>query len=151
MNPWAEQLRDAILSNSAIREGIQDDAAQPLIDWGLQLAEQVTARLPSMPDSIVEQRFEALSAALPKLLTRITWVVVHREKKGADWTSRTLTQLNELNQTLHGTNAPQIDEARIAQLANRQDGLEPAALISDLIAVLSPQPENGEITYDEAP
>ena len=142
MNPWAEKLRDAILSNSAIREGIHDDAAQPLIDWGLQLAEAVTAGLTAMPDNIATMRYEALYEALPKLLTRITWVVVYREKKGADWTARTLNQLNELNQALHGADAPQLDEARITQLANRQDGLEPGALISALIATLSPA--NGE-------
>jgi hypothetical protein len=145
-NPWAEQLRDAILSNSALREGIQDDEAQPLIDWALQLAEEVTAGLPSMPDSVTEQRFEALSEALPKLITRITWAVVYRQKKGPDWTTRTLTQLNELNMTLRGANAPQISEARMAELANLQDELEPGALILNLIETLSPPepPENGE-------
>ena len=144
MNPWAEQLRDIILSNSALREGIQDDAAQPLIDWGLALAEQVTKNLPSMPDTVASERYEALSGALPRLLTRITWVVVHREKKGPDWTTRTLNQLNELNHMLHGADAPQLSPSRIAELANRQDELEPAALINNLIEALSPPPANGD-------
>jgi hypothetical protein len=145
MNSWAEQLRDIILSNSAIRNGIHDDAAQPLIDWGLALAEQVTESLTSMPDNVASVRFEALSGALPKLLTRITWVVVYRQKKGADWTTRTLNQLNELNQTLHGADAPQLGDLTIAELAGAQDEMEPAALINSLIESLSPEPPIGEI------
>jgi hypothetical protein len=90
-------------------------------------------------------RFEALSGALPKLLTRITWVVVYRQKKGADWTTRTLNQLNELNQTLHGADAPQLGDLTIAELAGAQDEMEPAALINSLIESLSPEPPIGEI------
>ena len=146
MNPWAAKLRDIILSNSALRSGIQDDAAQPLIDWGLQLANEVTQSLASMPEDAASARFEALSEALPKLLTRVTWVVVYREKKGADWTARTLHQLNELNQTLHGADAPQFSEMVIMQLAEGQDALEPTALISNLIENLSPQPPNGDVS-----
>ena len=144
MNPWAEQLRDAILSNSAIRNGIQDDEAQQLIDWGLQLAQEVTAGLTSMPDNIASVRFQALSEALPKLLTRVTWVAVHREKKGPDWTMRTLNQLNELNQTLHGVDAPQLGEERMVDIATAPAEPDVKTLIGNLIIDLSPQPANGE-------
>jgi len=42
---WTKQIQDAIAENSALREGLQDDEALPLIDWGAQQAEQLGARM----------------------------------------------------------------------------------------------------------
>ena len=39
---YAARLRDAILDNSALRNGLNDDEAQPLIDRGLSMADRVT-------------------------------------------------------------------------------------------------------------
>lgn len=122
MNVWTERLRDAILDNSAWRRGLEDDEAQPLLDWGLAKANEVTTPLTTMPPEDAEARYDELYGALPKQMTRITWAATYREKKGEGWTRKTLNQLNELNQTLYGQAAPQIDQAWIDAYATHQDG-----------------------------
>jgi hypothetical protein len=137
-NKWAARLRDAILDNSALRDGLTDEEAQPLIDWGLAVAVRVTADLSSRTPNEADVRYEELYEALPKLLTRITWVTLFREKKGAEWTVKTLNQLNELNRTLYGESAPQFSDLQISTYANRYDGLERGALVKALMSILSP-------------
>ncbi len=139
-NAWGEQLRDAILENSAIRDGLTDDEAQPLIDWGLARAVEVTQGLDLMDEMDAEARYEELYNALPKLLTRITWVALYRADKGADWTTRTLEQLNEFNRTLLGDYAPQISPTAINAYAALTDGMEAGALVVELMRRLSPPP-----------
>jgi len=147
-NEWAARLRDAILDNSALRDGLLDEEAQPLIDWGLALAAVVTAPLPTLPDP--EMRYEELYDALPKLMTRITWVTIYRQNKGADWTTRTLQQLNELNIVLHGETAPQIPALQMSAYAEASDGLSNGALVQALMQHLSlPIEPEEEYIYGE--
>lgn len=137
-NPWAARLRDALLDNSALRDGLADDEAQPLIDWGLQLADRLAAEMKSLPSDQHEARYEQFYEMLPKLLTRITWVTLHRAKKGADWTANMLRQINDLNRILHGADAPQLSAESIAAYAERGDQLSNGELVKELIAHLTP-------------
>ena len=137
-NEWGKRLQDAILDNSKIRDGLHDDEAQPLIDWGLDIAKQVTLPLADMPTDEAEIRYEELYGALPRLMTRLTWVAVYREKKGDDWTIKTIHQLNEMNQILHGTDAPQISEGAMKGYANQLDGLSKGDLVKALMETLTP-------------
>lgn len=108
MNPWIRDLQEAILSNSALRDGLTDDEAQPLIDWGLGLAEQLGNQLAAMPADEAESLFEEKQSALLKLLTRISWVAIYQQEKGPSWTEQTLQQLNDFNRAIQGGQAPQL-------------------------------------------
>jgi hypothetical protein len=136
-NEWGKRLQDAILENAAIRDGLHDDEAQPLIDWGLALAVQVTNGLEKLPKAEAEIRYEELYGALPKLLTRITWFTLHRVNKGPEWANRTLEQLNELSRTLHGENAPQIPALLMSAYANSADGMATPAMVNTLMQHLT--------------
>ncbi len=137
-NPWTAKLHDTILDNSSITDGLTDDQAQPLIDWGLDMAVIVTQNFPSTPDPALEDRFDELRADLPRLMKRISWICLYREKKGPEWTLKTLGQLNEMNQNLHGAHAPQIPPQEQEQLAHQQIGLDGLALIRHLMQRLTP-------------
>ena len=133
---WAAQLQDAILDNSGIRKGLHDDAAQPLLDWGLQLAKDSTQGLEALPSDQAQARYDDLYTALPKLLTRIAWVVVYRAKKGADWTLKTFSQINEFNRVVQGGRAYQFSKQEIVEYANSMDGLQGQAMVKHLIRKL---------------
>lgn len=134
----AQRLRDAILENSALRDGLTDDQAQPLIDWGLALADEVGAKIDQMPADDLETNYETYASALLKLMTRITWVATYRSSKGEAWTQDTLAKLNELNRTLRGESAPQISETTMHGYAQQIDGLDQGALVRELMQQLSP-------------
>ncbi len=137
-NPWRAKLRDTILDNSSITDGLTDDEAQPLIEWGLVMADRVTQGLPRTPDPAAEARLDDLRADLPRLMKRISWIRQYREKKGPEWTLKTLGQLNEMNQHLHGDAAPQLDSVTQSRIAHKQDDLTGFALLQDLMQRLTP-------------
>lgn len=137
-NPFTASLRDAILDNSSVRDGLTDDEAEPLIEWGLAQAEIVTRSLPDQSADEAEMRYEELYGALPMLMTRITWAATFRAQKGADWTLNALKQLNEMSQTLHGENAPQIAEHLLTAYAQGADGLDQGAFVLALMEHLTP-------------
>jgi hypothetical protein len=112
----AQNLRDAILDNSALRDGLTDDEAQPLIDWGLALADEVGAKVDQL----------------------ITWAATYRTNKGEAWTRTTLEQLNQLNRTLRGEDAAQISQNAISGYAQGADGLDNGAFVLELMKQLSP-------------
>lgn len=141
-NTWGRKLQDAILDNAALRDGLTDTEAQPLVDWGLQRAVVVTAPLDDHP--LPDERYEELYSALPKLMTRISWLAIYREKKGEAWSVKTINQINELNTTLYGADAPTINPISAGQLATMSDGFNKSELILDLIYKLTPNDENEE-------
>lgn len=137
-NPFNARLKDAILDNSSLRDGLTDDEAEPLIEWGLAQAESLTRNLPDQSSDEAEIRYEELYSTLPKLMTRITWAATFRAQKGADWTLNALKQLNELSQTLHGENAPQIPEHLLTAYAQGADGLDQGAFVLALMEHFTP-------------
>jgi hypothetical protein len=139
-NHWGQSLQDAILDNSALRDGLTDDEAQPLIDWGLDLAATLTQGLDRLPDVEAEARYEQLYAHLPKLMTRFTWLALHRAAKGQDWATRTLEQMNDYSRELYGPAAPQLNALALGRYASGADALERGALILALMADFSPPP-----------
>jgi hypothetical protein len=137
-NEWGQRLQDALLDNAAMRDGLTDSEAQPLLDWGLALAVRVTTGLEQRSKAEAEVRYEELYAALPKLLTRISWLTLHRAAKGPDWATRTLEQLNEFNRALHGDSAPQIPALLMTSYASAADGMARPDFIKALMDHLSP-------------
>ena len=133
------QIQDAIASNSSLREGLDDDAATPLVEWGAQQAAAVGAILrqrsvtPSDEDAI-----KSTAYALARLMTRITWVVTYRDTKDAAWLTRTFNKINQLSQELYGPEAPVLSEDEIATWIASHHGQENTALIQQLIARLTP-------------
>ncbi|MBN1680115.1 MAG: hypothetical protein JW966_07470 [Anaerolineae bacterium] len=140
---WVQHILDTIADNSALREGLNDDEALPLIDWGAAQAEQIGKRLaaPGAPPTDEEQ-VSNTAYALTRLMTRITWVVVYRHEKDANWLTRTFGKINALSQDVHGPDAPALSDdeiaAWIAEHANHNNG----DLIQMLTARLTPPSES---------
>lgn len=137
---WTKLIQDTIADSSGVREGLHDDEAMPLIDWGAARAEQLAARLasPGTPEPTEESVGET-AYSLVRLMTRITWVVVYRRKKDAAWLTRTFNKINELSQEVHGPDAPTLTDAEIAAWIAGDDNRTNGELIADLIARLTPQ------------
>jgi len=142
---WTKQIQDAIAENSALREGLQDDEALPLIDWGAQQAEQLGARM-SAPDAPEpdEEQVANTAYSLVRLMTRVTWLAVYRHKKDATWLTRTFQTINQLSRELYGPQAPVFsDEAIAAWIAGHAQHSN-GDLVRGLTAYLSPPQPGGE-------
>ena len=138
-NPWVKQIEDAIASNSALREGLHDNEAMPLIDWGAERAQQIGQRMAAQatvaPDS---EEVAETAYTLGRLMTRITWVVVYRNKKDAAWLTRTFNTINQLSQELYGPDAATLSEAEIADWIATHSQFSNGELVKQLIERLTP-------------
>lgn len=140
-------MADALLDNSAMRDGLTDDEAKPMIDFGMALANDVGDKLEAHAKSPeFEAYYEDQRTAFVKIMTRIGWVAIYREKKGADWTVKTLKQINDYHQTLRGAEAPQLSPTIINAYAHQMDGLDKGAFVQDILNQLSPKDTHGEET-----
>lgn len=141
-NIWGQKLRDAILSNSAIRDGLTDEEAQPLIDWGLGLADVIGKKMASLPDP--EAAYETYLAALPRLMTRVNWLTTFSQKKGVDWTKKTIAQVHELTRTLFEEQARPLDaENLLRYLVLGAEEIDRKSRVIQLIQKFSPEDKEG--------
>jgi hypothetical protein len=138
---WTRQIQDEIADNSALREGLHDEEAIPLVDWGAAQAEVIGARLaaPDAPELTKDQVAE-IAYSLTRLMTHITWVVVFRDKKDAAWLTRTFHKINDLSCELHGPDAPALSDDEIAAWLAGHEQHSSGELIQNLIARLTPTP-----------
>ena len=138
-NPWTKQISDTLADADAVREGLHDDEALPLVDWGTAQAQALGARMaaPETPSPTPEQAAET-GYALVRLMTRITWVVTYRHKKDAAWLTRTFHKINDLSRELHGPDAPTLSEDEIAAWIADHAAHTNGELVQSLIARLTP-------------
>lgn len=137
---WTRQIQDTLAGNSGMREGLDDDEALPLVNWGAEQAETVAHRL-AQPDTPPPDDEQVALAAhnLGRLLTRITWVVTFRTKKDAAWLTRTFAKINALSQEVFGPDAPTLSDEEIAAWIDEQAGKSNGELVQGLITRLTPQ------------
>jgi len=136
---WAERMQDAIADNSKVRDGLHDEAAISLVDWGANAAEQIAARMarPDTPAPAPED-VENAGYTLSRLLIRLNWLVTYRHKKDAVWLARTFDTANQLNRELYGDAAPTFGPEQIHAWINQQDDRSEAEQIAALLAQLTP-------------
>lgn len=144
---WTAHIQDVIASDSSIREGLQDDDAIPLMEWGRTQAQQLAARMVTQAPTIDEEAAGAEAHALVKLMTTISRAVVHRHAQGDDWLVKVFNRLNKTSQRVYGDNAPVMsDEAIAAWIATHKDRTN-GDLLRDLLARFSP-PASGATPPD---
>lgn len=150
-NPWIKRIEDTLADANAVREGLRDDEALPLMDWGVAQARVLGARMASPqaaaqepePGAGAEAQVDEKAYALVRLMTRITWVVTYRHKKDAAWLTRTFNKINDLSRELHGPDAPVLSDDEIAAWIATHAQHSNAELVQDLIARLTPgQPDD---------
>jgi hypothetical protein len=136
---YARQIQDTLATNSGVRDGLKDDEAIPLIDWGVACAEHVAGRLasPNTPAPSEEQVSEA-AFSLTRWLTRLNWLVTYRNKKDAAWLTKTFMMVNKLSQDLFGEDATTLSEDEIAAWIEGHAGKSDGELLQGLMARLSP-------------
>ena len=148
---WAERMQDTIATNSKVRDGLRDEAAIALVDWGATYAEHIAARMaaPDAPAPDTEQ-VENAGYTLTRLLTRLNWLVTYRRKKDAAWLTRTFEAVNALNRELYGEAAPAFSNEAIQAWIDQDDSRSEAEMVEDLIARLSPPdtPVSGDVPPD---
>lgn len=138
---WVKIIEDTIADSSKVREGLHDDEAIPLIDWGAEQAGQIAARM-AVPDTPEpdQETVEETAYALVRLMTRITWVATYRHKKDAAWLTRTFNTINKLSEQLYGPDAPVLSEDEIATWIAEHENYSNGELVQKLIARLTPVP-----------
>lgn len=137
--PYTQKLREAVVSTSAVREGLPDDDAIPFIEWGSAHADVVARRLaaPGSPPPSEEQ-VAGMAYTLTRLLTRLNWLVTYRSKKDAAWLARTFAMVNQLSRELHGDEAPTLSDEEIAAWIADQPNRTDRELLQQLVARLTP-------------
>lgn len=136
---WTKQIQAAIVETGAVREGLHDEDAIPFIDWGSARAAEIGARLvsPGTPEPNEEQVADR-AYALTRLMTRMTWVVTYRQKKDANWLTRTFEKINELSREVYGPNAPTLSDQAITEWIAGHAAHTDGELLRDLMARLTP-------------
>lgn len=131
-------IQDVIASDSSIREGLQDDNAIALIEWGRAEAARLAARLVAENADLDEETVQTHAGALVRLMTTISRAVVYRHKQDADWLGKVFKRLNKTSQRVYGDDAPTLSEdainAWIAGHADRSDD----DVLRDLLQRYSP-------------
>lgn len=135
---WTRQIQDALAGDSGLREGLNDDEARPLVDWGAEQAATLAQRLTqSSPPPDAEQ--VAMAAyTLGRLMTRVNWVATYRTKKDTAWLTRAFIKINQLSQELFGPDAPTLSDDEIAAWIADQPLRDNGALVRGLLARLTP-------------
>jgi hypothetical protein len=138
---WAKQIKDQIADSSKVREGLNDDEAISLIDWGNQQAHTLAETMANTPEPTTKA-VDTKGYDLVRLMTRITWLATYRHKKDAPWLTQTFKTINQINQTLHGPNAPAFSDEEINTWLATHNQYSNSELIQNLMARLtSPAPD----------
>lgn len=136
---WAQRMQDTIATNSKVRDGLRDEAALALVEWGATYAEQIAARMAGPGDAPPDsEQVESTGYTLTRLLTRLNWLVTYRRKKDATWLTRTFEAVNALNRELYGADAPVFSDEAIQAWITQEDSRSEAEMIAELIARLTP-------------
>jgi hypothetical protein len=134
---WAKQIKDQIADSSKVREGLNDDEAIPLIDWGNQQANKLAETMANTPDPTTEA-VDIKGYDLVRLMTRITWLATYRHKKDALWLTQTFKTINQINQALHGPNASAFSDDEINTWLATHSQYSNSELIQNLMTRLTP-------------
>ncbi len=140
----SKRLQETFASNEKVREGLTDAEAMTLLDWGIDYAKALAARLAGNPQTsqMTEEQIGEVGYTLTRLMTRMNWLVTYRTRKDAAWLVQTFQQVNKFSQDLLGEQAPVISSEQIAGWLDYEIQRTNDALIQNLIARLSP-PEMG--------
>lgn len=113
MSP-TDRLKDFLLSNSALTDGLTDEQAKPLIEWAMQQAEQVG---PTIAD---EDDAEHKQTNLNRLVLYINRFTQYRLKEGngPEWVQTQLDRLDQFSQHLNGPTASEVIRQKL--LDNRE-------------------------------
>lgn len=148
----ARLIEDAVLSSEKVRDGLRDDEAIPFIEWGLERARHLAARLAGSATSpLDEEQIADKGYALTRLMTRVNWLVTYRHKKDAAWLTRTFQMINQLSRELYGENAPTFSDEEIAAWLGEHAQRSDAELLASLLARLTPAPSPPTETPPAAP
>jgi len=125
---------ESILENESLREGLEDEAASALMDWGMACAEQIahaTARLEDETDA--EEAMYPRMRALRQLLLAVTGLV----HDGADAAQRDqyAQELGGLAAQVYGSQTPPGTAADWQAFMAAQSGA-PAQNINELRALI---------------
>jgi hypothetical protein len=136
---WSKHIQDVLATNEKVREGLTDDEALPLMDWGIQYAGVLAARLTVLdrpePD---EEQVNNVAYSLTRLMTRLNWLVTYRDKKDAAWLTQTFQMVNKLSQELLSDDAPVFSEEEIAAWIAGHHNHTNGELIQNFMARLIP-------------
>ena len=80
--PRVRRVVESLLENEALTDGLDDDAASVLLDWGITLAKEIAASTAGMDDEAAEQAMYPRLRALRKMMRRIRrWAVAPESRK----------------------------------------------------------------------
>lgn len=129
-SPYIARLQDSLLSNSAIRGDLNDDEAQPLLDWGFNQAQQIGAVVADDDD------FEVKRDALSGFLKSVARYVLRHQENDETWRQSTLQRLDEYSQAFNG---PVLSEAT-RQTFLQAGEITPLELLNKMLSAYSPPP-----------
>ena len=148
---WTAQIQDMVASDSGIREGLHDQDAIPLIDWGRAQAERIAARLGAEAPDVGEETIGDEAGALIRLMTTISRAVVHRHNQGDDWLAKVFKRLNKTSQRVYGEDAPVMSDEEVAAWIAGHGARSDGEVLRDLMARFSPPETDAASTEPDQP
>jgi hypothetical protein len=70
-----QMAAERLMENSSLRDGLTDEQAQQLLDWGLALIRQTAVRTANLPDDDAEPVLEEVTTAVSQVMKQINRLV----------------------------------------------------------------------------
>ena len=140
MDELARRIRrasESILENESLTTGLDDPAAEALLDWGLNCAERIAESTAFLTEEDARAAMSPRLRATRQLMRRVKQWVIHRTELGPTAAAELLAEIIEQVTIIDPGLAPP-DDARRATFLRHWQGLvhHPPQMIADLRAFI---------------
>jgi hypothetical protein len=126
---------ESILENESLTAGLDDPAAQALLDWGLACAERVAESTALLTDEDARAAMSPRLRATRRLMRRVREWIVHRAELGPTAAAQLLAEIVEQATLIDPGFTPPDDDRRAVFLRHWQ-GHDSPQMIADLCAFI---------------
>jgi hypothetical protein len=139
---------ESILENERLTAGLDDAAAQVLLNWGVACAKTIVRSTAGMDSSAAEESMSPRLRATRRLMRRVSKWVANRRSLDAQRSAALLTQIFEQAEVIYGAafSAPSPDQRDVLLELPFIYADEPEQMIADLRHLL--EVSSGSATAD---
>ncbi|MEM7032302.1 MAG: hypothetical protein AAF629_22315 [Chloroflexota bacterium] len=136
---------ESILENEKLTDGLDDEAAQALIDWGLTCAKSIMENTLGLNDEEAEELTYPQLKATRRLMRSVSKWIVRQSEGNSEAAQKSLQKVIEQAQTIYGDTVQLPDTLEAGTLANPSVSETPQQIIANLRTVIEPDRKPNEI------
>ena len=142
-----QRASESILENESLTVGLDDPAAEALLDWGLTCAARIAESTAFLTEEDARAAMSPRLRATRQLMRRVKKWVIHRAELGPTAATELLAEIIEQATIIDPGFAPPDEEHRAMFLRHWQDLVDhPPQMIADLRAFMQ---GTGDIATDD--